>query len=128
LNASAFLGEIWRGCIEAVPRGQCRGQTEAATAIGLRHAGRMAHVVLPQAVKLAIAPTVGFLVQRIKSTSLAAIIGFTELTRAGQIVNNATIRPFVVFAIAAAPYFVICWPISLLSRYLEWRYCAPARR
>jgi polar amino acid transport system permease protein len=86
------------------------------------------HVVLPQAVKLAIAPTVGFLVQRIKSTSLAAIIGFTGLTRAGQIVNNATFRPFVVFGIAAALSFVMCWPIPLLSRYLEWRYSAPARR
>jgi polar amino acid transport system permease protein len=123
LNASAFLGEIWRGCIEAVPK----GQWEAATALGLRYTGRMRHVVLPQALKIAIPPTVGFLVQLIKSTSLTAIIGFTELTRAGQIINNATFKPFLVFGIVAALYFVMCWPLSLLSGHLERRYAAPAR-
>ncbi|MGE5501966.1 MAG: amino acid ABC transporter permease, partial [Ignavibacteriales bacterium] len=82
LNASAFLGEIWRGCIQAVPK----GQWEAASALGLRYPGLMRYVVLPQAVKVALPPTVGYLVQLIKGTSLAAIIGFTELTRAGQIV------------------------------------------
>jgi polar amino acid transport system permease protein len=123
LNASAFLGEIWRGCIEAVPK----GQWEAATALGLRYPGRMRYVVLPQAMKIAIPPTVGFLVQLIKSTSLTAIIGFTELTRAGQIINNATFKPFLVFGIVAALYFVMCWPLSLLSGHLERRYAAPAR-
>jgi polar amino acid transport system permease protein len=123
LNASAFLGEIWRGCIEAVPK----GQWEAATALGLRYTGRMRYVVLPQAMKIAIPPTVGFLVQLIKSTSLTAIIGFTELTRAGQIINNATFKPFLVFGIVAALYFVMCWPLSLLSGHLERRYAAPAR-
>ncbi len=123
LNASAFLGEIWRGCIQAVPR----GQWEAASALGLRYPGLMRYVILPQAVKVAVPPTVGFLVQLIKSTSLAAIIGFTELTRAGQIVNNATFQPFLVFGIVAAIYFVLCWPLSLLSARLEQRYAAPAR-
>ena len=123
LNASAFLGEIWRGCIEAVPK----GQWEAATALGLRYPGRMRYVVLPQAMKIAIPPTVGFLVQLIKSTSLTAIIGLTELTRAGQIINNATFKPFLVFGIVAALYFVMCWPLSLLSGHLERRYAAPAR-
>ncbi|WP_448206633.1 amino acid ABC transporter permease [Azospirillum sp. sgz302134] len=123
LNASAFLGEIWRGCIQAVPR----GQWEAASALGLRYPGLMRYVILPQAVKVAVPPTVGFLVQLIKSTSLAAIIGFTELTRAGQIVNNATFQPFLVFGIVAALYFVLCWPLSLLSARLEQRYAAPSR-
>lgn len=123
LNASAFLGEIWRGCIQAVPR----GQWEAASALGLRYPGLMRYIVLPQAVKVAVPPTVGFLVQLIKSTSLAAIIGFTELTRAGQIVNNATFQPFLVFGIVAAIYFALCWPLSLLSARLEQRYAAPAR-
>jgi len=123
LNASAFLGEIWRGCIQAVPR----GQWEAASALGLRYPGLMRYVVLPQAVKVAVPPTVGFLVQLIKSTSLASIIGFTELTRAGQIVNNATFQPFLVFGIVAAIYFALCWPLSLLSARLEQRYAAPGR-
>jgi polar amino acid transport system permease protein len=123
LNASAFLGEIWRGSIEAVPK----GQWEAATALGLRYVGKMRYVILPQAVKVAIPPTVGFLVQLIKGTSLAAIIGFTELTRAGQIINNATFRPFLVFSIVAALYFVLCWPLSILSGRLERRFAAATR-
>lgn len=117
LHASAFLGEIWRGAIEAVPQ----GQSEAATALALSYRDRMRHVILPQALRVATAPTVGFLVQLIKGTSLASIIGFTELTRAGQIVNNATFQPFLVFGTVAALYFVLCWPLSLLARRLEAR-------
>lgn len=123
LNSAAFLGEIWRGCIQSVPR----GQWEAARSLGLRYPGLMRYVVLPQAVKVAVPPTVGYLVQVIKGTSLAAIIGFVELTRAGQIVNNATFQPFLVFSIVAAIYFALCWPLSLLSQRLEARYAAPSR-
>lgn len=117
LHASAYLGEIWRGAIQAVPS----GQTEASMALSLSYADRMRHVVLPQAMRLAVAPTVGFLVQLIKGTSLASIIGFTELTRAGQIINNATFKPFLVFGTVAALYFILCWPLSLLARRLEAR-------
>ena len=114
-HASAFLGEIWRGCIEAVSP----GQTEAAKALGLRYVDRMRSVILPQATRIAVAPTVGFLVQLIKGTSLASIIGFVELTRAGQIINNATFQPFLVFSTVAALYFAICWPLSLLAQRME---------
>lgn len=112
---SAFLGEIWRGCIEAVPR----GQWEAAQALNLSYINRMRFVVLPQAFKIALPPTVGYMVQIIKGTSLAAIIGFTEITRAGQIINNATFQPLHVFTTVAALYFVICWPLSLLAARME---------
>jgi polar amino acid transport system permease protein len=115
LNSAAFLGEIWRGCIEAVPR----GQWEAAEALSLKYSARMRDGVLPQAFKIALAPTVGYLVQIIKGTSLAAIIGFVEVTRAGQIVNNATFQPLVVFSVVAAIYFAICWPLSLLAGRME---------
>lgn len=115
LNSAAFLGEIWRGCIQAVPR----GQTEAAHALNLSYVNRMRDVVLPQAFKIALPPTVGYLVQIIKGTSLAAIIGFTEVTRAGQIINNATFQPLEVFSCVAAIYFVICWPLSLLAAHME---------
>jgi len=117
LNSAAFLGEIWRGCIEAVPR----GQWEAAHALNLTSWSRMRHVVLPQAFKIAVPPTVGYLVQIIKGTSLAAIIGFTEITRAGQIINNATFQPLMVFTTVAALYFLICWPLSLAAGRLEQR-------
>jgi polar amino acid transport system permease protein len=117
LNTAAFLGEIWRGCIEAVPR----GQWEASQVLGLNYLSRMRDVILPQALRIAVPPTVGYLVQVVKGTSLAAIIGFTEITRAGQIINNATFQPLYVFSVVAAIYFVLCWPLSLLAGYLERR-------
>ncbi|RZL94861.1 MAG: amino acid ABC transporter permease [Variovorax sp.] len=115
LNSAAFLGEIWRGCIQAIPR----GQWEAAEALNLGYTSRMRDVVLPQAFKIALPPTVGYVVQIIKGTSLAAIIGFTEITRAGQIINNATFQPLQVFTTVAAIYFVICWPLSLMAARME---------
>lgn len=116
-NAGAFLGEIWRGAIQAVSK----GQVEAAKALGLHYLPRMWLIVLPQALRLAVPPTVGFLVNLIKSTSLAAIIGFVELTRAGQQLNNATFRPFVIFGTVGLIYFVLCWPLTLAASRLEKR-------
>ncbi|MEO3999513.1 amino acid ABC transporter permease [Mesorhizobium sp. CAU 1732] len=124
LHASAFLGEIWRGCIEAVPK----GQAEASWALGLRYYDRMKSIILPQAARIAVAPTVGFLVQLIKGTSLASIIGFVELTRAGQIINNATFDPFTVFGLVAALYFILCWPLSIVARRMENRFAVATRR
>lgn len=117
LYGSAFLGEIWRGCIQAVPT----GQSEAAKSLGLRTWQAMLLVVLPQALRLSIPPTIGFLVQLIKNTSLASIVGFTELTRTGQLVNNATYEPLLVFLVVSLIYFALCWPLSLASRRLEKR-------
>ena len=114
---SAFLGEIWRGAIQAVPREQWEG----ATALALGYGRTLRLVILPQAIRLATPPTVGFMVQIIKGTSLASIVGFVELTRAAQIVNNITFRPMLVYLIVAAIYFALCWPISLASRRLERR-------
>lgn len=115
LYAAAFLGEIWRGCIEAVPR----TQWEASDCLGLNRFQQYAYVVLPQAMRIAIPPTVGFMVQIVKNTSLASVIGFVELARAGQIVNNSTFEPFTIFCIVAAIYFALCYPLSLASRHLE---------
>ncbi len=124
LNSSAFLGEIWRGCIQAVPS----GQWEAAQALSLRYAARMRYVILPQAFKIALAPTVGYMVQIIKGTSLAAIIGFAEVTRSGQIINNATFQPLIVFSVVAGIYFVLCWPLSLLAARMERQHAAALTR
>jgi polar amino acid transport system permease protein len=124
LNTSAFLGEIWRGSIQAIPR----GQWEAAEALGLHYVARMRDVVLPQAFKIALPPTVGYMVQVIKGTSLAAIIGFAEVTRSGQIINNATFQPLIVFSVVAAIYFVLCWPLSLLAARMERRRAAALAR
>jgi polar amino acid transport system permease protein len=115
LYAGAFLGEIWRGCIEAV----AKTQWEASDCLGLNRFQQYAYVILPQAVRLAIPPTVGFMVQIVKNTSLASVIGFVELARAGQIVNNSTFEPFLVFSCVAAIYFALCYPLSLAARALE---------
>jgi len=123
LHASAFLGEIWRGALEVVPR----GQWEAATSLGLRYWPKMVLVLAPQAVRIAIPPTIGFLVQLIKGTSLASIIGFVELTRAAQIINNATFRPFTIFALVALMYYVICRPLSAYSKRMEQKLLVAAR-
>jgi polar amino acid transport system permease protein len=115
IYAGAFLGEIWRGCIEAV----ARTQWEAAECLGLSRFGQYVHVILPQAARIAIAPTVGFMVQVVKNTSLASIIGFLELARAGEVVNNSTFQPFTVFCVVAVMYFALCYPLSLASRHFE---------
>jgi polar amino acid transport system permease protein len=115
LYASAFLAEIWRGCVDAIPK----GQWEAADSLALSFPEKMRHVIGPQALRIAIAPTVGFLVQVIKGTALASVIGFIELTKAGTMITNATFRPFTVYACVALMYFALCWPISAYSRRLE---------
>jgi len=122
LHASAYLGEIWRGSIEAVPK----GQLEASHALSLGYVSRMKDIVLPQAFRISLPATIGFLVQLIKGTSLASIVGFTELTRAGAIISNQIFRPLLVFGIVALLYFVICWPLSLYGARLESRFVQPA--
>ncbi|RZL40860.1 MAG: amino acid ABC transporter permease, partial [Variovorax sp.] len=111
LYTSAFLAEIWRGCVASIPK----GQWEASASLALSFGEQMRHVVLPQAVKIATAPTVGFLVQVVKGTALASVIGFVELTKAGGMISNATFKPFVVFSCVALLYFVLCFPISLFA-------------
>jgi polar amino acid transport system permease protein len=115
LYSSAFLAEIWRGCVEAIPK----GQWEAADSLALSFAEKMRHVIGPQALRIAVPPTVGFLVQVVKGTALASVIGFIELTKAGTMITNATFQPFTVYACVALMYFALCWPISAWSRRLE---------
>ena len=117
LYTSAFLTEIWRGCVIAIPK----GQWEAADSLALNFGEKMRHVIAPQALRIAVAPTVGFLVQVIKGTALASIIGFIELTKTGTMITNATFRPFTVYACVALMYFALCWPVSACSKRLERR-------
>lgn len=117
IYTSAFLAEIWRGSLQSVsPR-----QWEAGASLGLGYWQRLFYVVLPQAVRISIAPTVGFLVQLVKDTSLTALIGFIELTRASQILTAATFAPLPVYGAAAVLYFIICYSLSRLSQRLEGR-------
>jgi len=118
--ASAYFGEIWRGSIQAVPQTQWQG----SAALGFSYLEQMRHVVLPQSVRIATPPTVGFMVQLVKNTSLASIIGFHELTHAAQYVNNVTLKPILVYGIVGAMYFAVCFPLYLLSRRLEEKFNA----
>ncbi|PRD44764.1 amino acid ABC transporter permease [Phyllobacterium phragmitis] len=115
--ASGYLAEIWRGCIQSVPK----QQWEASESLAMTRAQQYRYVVLPQALRISLPSTVGFAVQVVKNTSIASIIGFVELARAGQLINNATFQPFRVFVAVAALYFVVCYPLSQLSRWLERR-------
>jgi polar amino acid transport system permease protein len=117
LYTSAFLVEIWRGCVNAVPK----GQWEASASLALSFRQQLQYVVLPQAFRISIPPTVGFLVQVIKGTALASVIGFVELTKAGTMITNATFEPFIVYSLVALLYFLMCYPISLYARSLEER-------
>jgi polar amino acid transport system permease protein len=115
LYASAFLGEIWRGCVDAIGR----GQWDASASLGMKFIVQMRYVILPQALRIAVPPTVGFLVQLVKSTALASIVGFNELVKAGQIVTNATFQPVVVYGLVALIYFCMCFPLTHFARVLE---------
>lgn len=117
LHSSAFLGEIWRGSINAVPL----GQTEAAVALGLGYWDRMRFVIFAQAAKISLPATIGFLVTLVKGTSLASIIGFIDLARSGTVVSNMTFNPLLVYGLVGAMYFAICWPLSLLGARWERR-------
>ncbi|MDP3760993.1 MAG: amino acid ABC transporter permease [Ramlibacter sp.] len=120
IYVSAYIGEIWRGCIEAVPK----TQWEAAECLALTRTQRLFMVILPQALRIATPPTVGFMVQIVKNTSLASVVGFVELARAGQIINNSLFEPFVVYMLVAGLYFLLCFPLSWWARKLENRLLA----
>jgi len=115
LWTAAFLTEIWRGCVEAI----AKGQWEASASLGMGRVQQMRHVILPQALRIAVPPTVGFSVQVVKGTALTSIIGFVELSKAGTMVTNATFEPFIVYGFVALIYFALCWPLSKSSQILE---------
>jgi polar amino acid transport system permease protein len=118
LYSSAFLAEIWHGCVKSIGK----GQWEAAQSLALNFGEQLRYVIFPQAARIAVAPTVGFLVQVVKGTALASVIGFVELTKAGTMITNATFKPFVVYSCVAVLYFLICYPISLYARSLEGKF------
>ncbi len=120
LYTSAFLTEIWRGCVNSVPK----GQWEASSSLALSYTEQLRYIILPQAFRVAIPPTVGFSVQVVKGTALASLIGFVELTKAGTMIANATFEPFLVYGWVALLYFLLCYPISLYARSLEGRFNA----
>lgn len=118
IYTAAFLGQIWYGGIQAVKH----EQWEAAACLGLSKWHQFRHVIAPQAFRLSLPPTVGFLVQLIKGTSLASVVGFVELARAGQIASAATFQPLLVYSCVALLYFAACLPLTMWARNLEGRF------
>ncbi len=114
---AAYLGEIVRAGIQSVPR----GQVEAATAVGLTGTQTMRSVVLPQALKNMIPSLVTQFIVLFKDTSLASIIGFMDLTKAAQVVNNREIRPFPIYLFIAVVYWMCTYSMSRYARHLEKR-------
>lgn len=117
IYGSAFLGEIWRGALVSI----ASTQWEAGASLGLSLWEQLRHIIIPQSVRVAIPPTVGFLVQLIKNTSLAATIGLVELTREGQLTSASTYKPFAVYTCVAIIYFLLCFPLTQWSRSIERR-------
>lgn len=118
LFTSAYMAEVWRGAVESVPT----GQWEAGRSMGMSFWRTFQKVIAPQALRISIPPTVGFMVQIIKGTSLAYIIDFNDLMRWGKKIANSQLdgaEPFVIFPIVALIYFCLCFPLSMLSRHLE---------
>lgn len=115
IYVSSYLAEIWRGSIQAVP---CQ-QWEASQSLAITRLQQYRYIILPQTIRLSLPPTVGFAVQVVKNTSILSIIGIVELARAGQLVNSVTFQPFRIFVTVAFLYFLMCYPLSLLSRRLE---------
>ena len=113
--------EVVRGGIQSIPA----GQFEAARSVGLGWLGTMRFVIFPQAVRRMLPPFVGLWTILVKDTSLAAIIGVFELTRAAQETIERTLRSFEIYVIAAALYFVICFPLTRLAQRAEARLRRP---
>jgi len=120
---AANFAEVIRGAIESIPR----GQLEAASSTGLTYGQAMRSVIVPQALRRMLPPFVGLCTILIKDTSLAAIIGVFELTRAAQETIERTFRSFELYLVVAAMYFVICFALTSLSRMLERRLGSPGR-
>jgi len=114
---AAYLAEIVRAGIQSVPR----GQVEAATATGLSKSRLMRHVILPQALRNMIPALVTQFIVLVKDTSLASIIGYVDLTKAAQIVNNREIRPFELYLFIAVVYWLCSYSMSSYARHLESR-------
>jgi His/Glu/Gln/Arg/opine family amino acid ABC transporter permease subunit len=114
---AAYFGEIVRAGVQSVPR----GQVEAATALGLTRGATMRLVILPQALRNMVPSLVTQMIVLFKDTSLASIIGYVDLTKAAQIVNNREIRPFELYLFIAVVYWAFAYAMSRMARRLEHR-------
>jgi His/Glu/Gln/Arg/opine family amino acid ABC transporter permease subunit len=120
IYSSAFIAEVFRAGIQAVPV----GHREAAAVLGLSSGQAFVRIVLPQAIRLILPPLAANFVQLIKYSSLAAVISVGEVTRRGMELSSSTFRPLEIFTFIALIYFVICWPLTQSIRISERRLAA----
>jgi polar amino acid transport system permease protein len=116
-NTSAQMAEIFRAGLQSIPK----GQREAAAVLGLSPWQRLWDVILPQAVRLIMAPSANTVVSLLKDSSLAAIIAVPELMNRGQLLSTETFRPLEVLTLVAILYFVLTYPLALAAAALERR-------
>ena len=117
LYTAGYMTEIFRAAIQAVDR----GQWDASYTIGMTYTQALFKVVVPQAMRIAVPPTLGQFISILKDSSLASIIGFMELTKAGMAVRARTSSTLLAFTIVTCLYFVICYGLSIASRRVELR-------
>ena len=115
LCGGAYVSEIIRGSLYAVDK----GQEEAAISLGLTRFQTLKHVILPQAIQVAIPALMNSFSAQLKETSLVSVLAINELTRAGQMVYSRTFRPFEIYLAVGVMYFIMTYSVSLLSGYLE---------
>jgi polar amino acid transport system permease protein len=115
MYAGSYLADIWRGSMESVPR----QQWEASTSLAMTRVQQFRYIIVPQSVRIALPPTVGFLVQLIKNTSIVSVVGYIDLMRAGEHIETSLHSPFMIYGIVALMYFSLCFPLSYLSKVLE---------
>lgn len=117
LYMAAFISEVYRAGIQAVPK----GQREAAQVLGLTPPQSFMRIVLPQAIRMTLPPLASNFVQLIKFSSLGAVISVSEITRRGMELSSSTFRPLEIFSFIAVVYFFICWPLAMAIRIWEGR-------
>jgi polar amino acid transport system permease protein len=117
LYMAAFISEVYRAGIQAVPK----GHREAAQVLGLTPAQSFIRIVLPQAIRMTLPPLASNFVQLIKFSSLGAVISVSEITRRGMELSSSTFRPLEIFTFIAVVYFFICWPLAMAIRIWESR-------
>ena len=124
LNYSAYLSEVYRSGIQAIPR----GQLDAAAALGMRPSLTMRRIVLPQAIRIVIPPLGNYVVALFKDTSLVSVLTLQELLFSGQIIISRTYDYFTIYTMVLFLYFLVCYPSLILVRHLEKMTKAGYRR
>ncbi|WP_159888496.1 amino acid ABC transporter permease [Paenibacillus puerhi] len=117
LYSSAYISEIIRAGIDSIPK----GQFEAAKALGFSYVLLMGKVILPQTLKVSLPPLIGFFITLIKDTSIASVVGYAELLHEGKAIMNVSGKPFEILLFISLVYFVICYPLSLFTTWMERR-------